>query len=190
LEPVDERAAHRWCVGVERPHLSAGGGVACAELAVAGAEVDAAAVVEERGRVDDLAGEQPPAQAAIGGERVEGTVSRSDVDVAVAVDHRRAEDALAGGEAPQMAARLGGTDGAPAVLDGGAPELRPRAARVERDVVVEGRGARDVPEAPLARARVDRDRSAEPVARGRRDSHLQLHASLETRTGGPIRADR
>src|SRR5262249_36813028 len=160
LEPVDERAAHRRRIGVEGPHLRAGGDVASAELAVTGAEVDATAVVEERGRVDDLARQQLPAKAAVGGERVERAVGRSDVDVAVAVDDGGAEDAPAGGEAPQMAARLGGPDGAAPVLHSGAPELGPRAVRVERDVVVEGRGARDVPEAPLARARVDRDRSA------------------------------
>src|SRR5262249_38740593 len=156
------------------PHLRAGGGVAGAELAVTGAEVDAAAVVEECGRVDDLAGEELPAKAAVGGESVERAVGRADVDVAVAVDDRGAEDALAGGEAPQMAARLRRPDGAAAVLDSCAPELRPRAARVERDVVVEGSGARDVPEAPLARACVDGDRSAQPVARGRRDPCRQL----------------
>src|SRR5262249_60441062 len=99
----------RW-IGRERPHLGPGRGVAGVEPAIAGAEVHPPAVVEQRRRVDDLAGEQLPAHLARRRERVEGAIGGADEDVAVAVDDGRAEDALPGGERPQAAAARAGPE--------------------------------------------------------------------------------
>ena len=138
FEPVDEGRVGLGVVRLELPPHGAGRATEGVEVAVTGAEVHTARVVEKRRGVDDFAGGELPLQMPVAIDGIEGAIRRTDVDRAVAVDDGRAEHSLAGMEHPWVTARVVRQHRAAAGLPRVAAKLRPRAVRVERYRVFEG----------------------------------------------------